>query len=108
MLKHVVSRELEDGKNRLRDHLRSTVFVDENDMKYVEWKLDAITKAMHLPTAEEVLADLELDWNVFHVSEQMINQEEFKKKVEEFYGRPMEELENIESAVGAQKVSGKA
>jgi hypothetical protein len=106
-LKHVVSRELENGKHRLRDHLRSTVFVNESDEKYVEWKLDAITRAMHFPTAEEVLADIELDWNVFHVSEQMINKEEFKKRVEEFYGKPMEELANIESAVVSRKVSAK-
>lgn len=34
-----------------------------------------------------------------------INKQEFKKKVEEFYGRPMEELANIESAIGARTTS---
>jgi hypothetical protein len=104
-LTHVVSRELQNGKQRLRDHLRLTLFPGEQDAKYVEWKLDATISGMHFPTADELLADLELDWNIFHVSEQMINKEDFAKKVEEFYGKPMEELARIESAIEARRVS---
>jgi len=104
-LKHVLCRELENGKQRLREHLRLTLFASDHDKKYVEWNLDAIITGMHFPTAEELLGDVELEWNVFHVSEQMISKDDFAKKVEEFYGQPIEELARIESAVRAKRIS---
>jgi len=101
----VITRELDNGKQRLREHLRSTLFPKERDVEYVEFKLDALIHGMRFPAAEEVLSKLELDWHIFHVSEQMINKDEFAKKVKDFYGRPIEELVRIESAVGARKLS---
>ena len=54
---------------------------------------------MKFPQAEEVLSNLGCEWYIFNLSEQMMNKDDFAKKVKEFYGQPIEELIRIETAV---------
>ncbi len=101
-LKDDIGKELDQSKARLRELFASKLRRHGEDEERFNRRLDSILYRMKFPAAEEVLSNLSCDWYIFNLSEQMIDKEDFAEKVKALYGRPIEELILIESAVGVK------
>lgn len=99
-LKEEIRKELDQSKNRLKGLFASKLRRDGEDEERFNRRLDSTLYRMKFPTAEDVLSNLGCDWYIFNLSEQMMDRGDFAEKVKVLYGKPIEELIRIESAVG--------
>lgn len=99
----VLKEKLEDGKNRLKTLLTLKLPRGGRNEADLERKIDWIIGRIRLPKPDDILAGIHFDWSILNISEQMICKAEFVKKVEDLYGKPIQELVIIEPAVGLKK-----
>jgi hypothetical protein len=98
-LKEEIQEELDCSQDRLRELFASRLQRNGESEERFKRRIESILRRMKFPQAEEVLSNLGCEWYIFNLSEQMINRDDFSKKVKEFYGQPIEELIRIETAV---------
>jgi hypothetical protein len=101
-LEEDIRRELDYSKNRLREFFASKLQRRGDDEERFTRRLDSILRRMKFPHAKEVLSNLACEWYLFNVSEQMFDKDVFAEKVKTFYGKPIEELVQIEPVVGVK------
>lgn len=99
-LKEEIQEELDCSQDRLRQLFASKLQRNGESEERFKRRIESILRRMKFPQAEEVLSNLGCEWYIFNLSEQMMNRDDFAKKVKEFYGQPIEELIRIEPAVG--------
>lgn len=97
-----IQKELDHSKDRLKELFASTLRRSGEDEERLNRRLDSVLHRMKFPDADEVLSNLGCYWYIFNLSEQMMGRGDFAEKVKVLYGKPIEELIRIESAVGVK------
>lgn len=84
------------------DELRKVVFPLKFDKSGI---LEFVTQKLErkFPKAEQILSDIELTVRITNVSSQLMEEDDFRKKVEKAFGKPFNEIIRIESVVEAKE-----
>jgi hypothetical protein len=102
-LEEDIRKELDYSKKRLREFFASKLERSGDDKERLTRRLDSVLRRMKFPEAKEVLSNLACEWYLFNVSEQLFDKDVFARQVEAFYGKPIEELVQIEPVVGVRQ-----
>ncbi|HXM61179.1 MAG TPA: hypothetical protein VN950_10010 [Terriglobales bacterium] len=101
-LEEEIQKELDHSKDRLKELFASNLRRSGEDEARLSRRLESVLYKMRIPNANDVLSNLGCEWYIFNLSEQMMDRGDFAEKVKVLYGRPIEELTRVESAVGVR------
>jgi hypothetical protein len=101
-IEQAVADELENSRNRLRKLLESKMQVTGMSGASLDRRLNYILSSMKFPTADKVLSKIEFDWSILNITSQMIEKQSFAEKVQQLYGRSIQELATMDRAVAVR------
>lgn len=91
---------IENFKLLRKDEIKSILFPfpddDDSIHEYILRKIDS-----KFPKAEELLSNIKCTVRITNVSDQLINDEDFREKVEKAFGKDFDEVVKLESAISA-------
>lgn len=99
-IEQALTEELENSRRRLKKMLGAKVQDPEMSEAALERRLNYIINAMKFPSADKVLSKIEFDWSLLNITSQMIEKSSFAQKIQDLYGKSIEELATVERAVG--------
>jgi hypothetical protein len=97
-----LTEELETSRKRLRTLLESKMETAETSRASLDRRLDYIVATMKFPTADKVLSKIEFDWSLLNITTQMMEKESFAEKIQQLYGRSIQELATLDRAVAVR------
>jgi hypothetical protein len=102
-----LSEELQNSRKRLKKMLASKIRDLDLSEAALERRLNYIIDSMKFPSADKVLSKIEFDWSLLNITSQMMEKETFSRKIQELYGKSIDELASIEQAVAVKIQRGK-
>lgn len=99
-LKEIIVQNIKDLDIKYkRQILHPKEPTDKNIIKYVDWKIDKMFKN---PT--DYLDNMELIYKVYNVSDQLIDDKDFRESIEKHFGKPIDKIITTEIAVRAEEL----
>lgn len=102
-IEKVLAEELDHSRRRLKKMLASKIEDREMSEGALERRLNYIISSMKFPTPDKVLSKIEFDWSLLNITSQMMQKDSFAKKIQDLYGKSIDELAKVEQAVGVKE-----
>ncbi len=102
-LEQALTEELDNSRRRLKKMLASKIQDGEMSEASLERRLNYVVASMKFPEPDQVLSRIEFDWSLLSITSQMMKKESFAQKIQDLYGKSIEELAKIEQAVGVKE-----
>jgi hypothetical protein len=102
-IEQALTEELDNSRRRLKKMLASKVQDGEMSEASLERRLNYIISSMKFPAPDQVLSKIEFDWSLLNITSQMMQKESFAHKIQDLYGKSIEELARVEQAVGVKE-----
>ena len=100
-LEQTLTEELDRSRERLKK-LLALKLQDLMSGAALERRLNYIISSMKFPAADKVLSKIEFDWSILNITTQMIEKESFAEKIQQLYGRSIQELATMDQAVAVK------